>query len=347
VLLVGSLPPPIGGTSVSFRQLRDELSRVPGIRVEAVDTMRRAGRGRAAWAARTALACLAAIRRADVVTFHASTPGTVWIAPLLLAACRLLGRPLVLREFGGSLDAEYAEMGGLSRRLLRLAFRADRVLLQTHALVEYFSREVPGAHVAWYSNSRPLADGEDGAAAGPPPAARFVFVGHVKASKGLGEILAAAERVPGCHVDVYGPFHDGMTARDLEGHPGVRYRGELPPEQVVPTLRGYTAVLLPTWHFGEGYPGILLEAYAAGRPVVASRWRSIPEIVEHGVSGLLVEPRDAADLARALASLAGDPALAARLADGARRAAGRFASTRWTEEFARVCREVAAGGLRS
>jgi glycosyltransferase involved in cell wall biosynthesis len=346
VLLIGSLPPPIGGTSVSLRQLRDELSALPGVDVTVVDTMRRGGASRAAAAlsgVRTAAACLAGIRRADVVTFHASTPGTVWIAPLLLAACRALGRPFVLREFGGSLDAEYQEMGPLSRGLLRLAFRADRVLLQTHALVAFFSRELPGARVAWYSNSRPQSLGEAGAAGAPAEAGRFVFVGHVKPSKGLREILAAAERLPDCHVDVYGPFYDGLSARDFEGRAQVRYLGELPPEEVVPTLRRYSAVLLPTWHFGEGYPGILLEAYAAGRPVVASRWRSIPEIVEDGVSGLLVEPKDADGLARALAALSADPALRERLAQGARRASERFASTRWTAEFARVCRELAAG----
>lgn len=347
ILLVGSLPPPIGGTSVSFRQLADELAREPGVEVAVVDSMRRGGGGlvaKAAWAARTACACLRAIRRADVVTFHASTPGTVWIAPLLLLACRALGRPFLLREFGGSLDAEYRELPALARRGVALAFRADRVLLQTHALVRFFSGEFPSARLAWYSNSRPVGGGAEAAAPETPAGgeARFVFVGHVKESKGLREILAAADRLPTCHVDVYGPFHDGFSERDLAGHPRVRYRGELAPSEVVPALRRYAAVLLPTWHFGEGYPGIILEAYAAGRPVIASRWRSIPEIVEDGVSGLLVEPRDAGDLARAMRALASDPALAARLAEGARRAAERFDSRRWTAAFAAVCRELAA-----
>jgi glycosyltransferase involved in cell wall biosynthesis len=346
ILLIGSLPPPIGGTSVSFRQLADELALEPGVEVAVVDSMRRGGAGtiaKAAWAGRTALACLRAIRRADVVTFHTSTPGTLWIAPLLLAACRALRRPFLLREFGGSLDAECRELSPLARRGVALAFRADRVLLQTHALVRFFAGEFPAARLAWYSNSRPLAAG-----AGATPSetaageARFVFVGHVKESKGLREILAAVERLPGCHVDVYGPFHDGFSERDLAGHARVRYRGELPPHEVMPTLRRYTAVLLPTWHFGEGYPGIILEAYAAGRPVIASRWRSIPEIVEDGVSGLLVEPRSADDLARAMRALAADPALAARLAEGARRAAARFDSRRWTAAFADACRELAA-----
>jgi glycosyltransferase involved in cell wall biosynthesis len=57
-----------------------------------------------------------------------------------------------------------------------------------------------------------------------------------------------------------------------------------------------------------------MEAMASGVPVVASRISGIPELVEHGVSGLLVPPRDAQSLASALARLQGDPSLRKRLA---------------------------------
>ena len=56
-----------------------------------------------------------------------------------------------------------------------------------------------------------------------------------------------------------------------------------------------------------------MEAMSAGLPVVASAISGIPELVEDGVSGLLVPPRDAAAIARALRRLAADPALRERL----------------------------------
>ena len=68
----------------------------------------------------------------------------------------------------------------------------------------------------------------------------------------------------------------------------------------------------------EGIPIVLMEALASGLPVVASRLAGIPELVEDGRTGLLVEPRDAAGLAAALRRLSDDPALRAQLA-----AAGR------------------------
>jgi glycosyltransferase involved in cell wall biosynthesis len=61
-----------------------------------------------------------------------------------------------------------------------------------------------------------------------------------------------------------------------------------------------------------------MEAMASGLPVVASRISGIPELVEDGVSGLLVEPRDARGLADALARLETDPGLRRRLAEAGR-----------------------------
>jgi colanic acid/amylovoran biosynthesis glycosyltransferase len=68
----------------------------------------------------------------------------------------------------------------------------------------------------------------------------------------------------------------------------------------------------------EGIPVVLMEAMSAGLPVVASRLSGIPELVEDGVSGLLVPPRDAAALADALRRLRDDPSLRRRLASNGR-----------------------------
>jgi glycosyltransferase involved in cell wall biosynthesis len=68
----------------------------------------------------------------------------------------------------------------------------------------------------------------------------------------------------------------------------------------------------------DGLPNALLEAMAAGRPVVATRVAGIPDVVEHDVNGLLVPARDPAALAAALERLAREPETRARLAAAAR-----------------------------
>jgi glycosyltransferase involved in cell wall biosynthesis len=76
----------------------------------------------------------------------------------------------------------------------------------------------------------------------------------------------------------------------------------------------------------DGLPNALLEAMAAGRPVVATRVAGIPEVVEHDGNGLLVPARDPSALAAALERLAREPETRARLAAAAR----ATAETRFT-----------------
>ena len=64
--------------------------------------------------------------------------------------------------------------------------------------------------------------------------------------------------------------------------------------------------------FAEGVPVVLMEAMASGVPVVSSNIAGIPELVEDGVSGMLVPPGDAAAVARAAGRLLSDPDLRAR-----------------------------------
>ena len=81
----------------------------------------------------------------------------------------------------------------------------------------------------------------------------------------------------------------------------------------------------------DGIPNVLAEAMAMGLPVVSTRISGIPELVEDGVHGLLVQSRDAEALAAALERVLVDPALRTRLSEaGRRRICERFDSRRTT-----------------
>lgn len=103
----------------------------------------------------------------------------------------------------------------------------------------------------------------------------------------------------------------------------VAFRGAQPAERVAETVASADVAVLPsvTTPSGkqEGIPVALMEALAAGVPVVASRLSGIPELVEDGVGGLLVPQRDPAALAAALARLQDDPMLRRSLAANGRR----------------------------
>jgi glycosyltransferase involved in cell wall biosynthesis len=104
----------------------------------------------------------------------------------------------------------------------------------------------------------------------------------------------------------------------------VELLGSVAHEKVPELLAGATAMVLPSVRARdgqmEGIPVALMEAMAAGVPVVSTRLSGVPELVEDGVSGLLVPERDPEALASAMERVAADPALADRLAEAGRRA---------------------------
>jgi glycosyltransferase involved in cell wall biosynthesis len=93
----------------------------------------------------------------------------------------------------------------------------------------------------------------------------------------------------------------------------------------------------------DGIPNVLVEAMAAGAPVVATPVSGIPELVEDGVNGLLVTPEDPEALADALMLLHSDHALGERLAAAGRDTVReRFDGERLAGRLAELFREAAA-----
>ena len=91
---------------------------------------------------------------------------------------------------------------------------------------------------------------------------------------------------------------------------------------------------------------MFLEAMAAGLPVVACRAAAIPEVVQDGLTGVLVPPRDPMALADALEQLARDRARAARLGEEGRRQVAEFAPARVAERFLRAVRSIVSFAKR-
>jgi glycosyltransferase involved in cell wall biosynthesis len=114
------------------------------------------------------------------------------------------------------------------------------------------------------------------------------------------------------------------------------------PQEVLPAYYRRAAVfVMPAIVAQDGnrdaLPTVLLEAMACGAPVVASRLTGIPEIVEDGVDGLLVEPRDVPALASAIARLLDDGSLSSSLGAAARAKAERaFDARQNAQDLARL-----------
>jgi len=125
-----------------------------------------------------------------------------------------------------------------------------------------------------------------------------------------------------CDIIGDGPLRETLRERVAAAglHGRVRLLGARTQAEVREALAAAAVFVLPSIDAGhgdmEGAPVSLMEAMAMGVPVVATRTGAVSELVEDGVSGLLLAPGDAAALARAVARLATEPALALRLGAG-------------------------------
>jgi len=342
LLLIGALPPPVGGTTVLFKQLVDDLKESDDICIRVIDVSRPNVAG--LHNTLCALRCLALLLRqlpwASVVSFHASLTGAITFGPIVHLAARLFRRKWIFRGFGGDLDTWHRSAWPFARIVFdRTVLRADRLLLERKSSVAYFTPQT-SSPVEWYPNSR-RRSGMPGSTAQIRTARRFVFVGHVRPAKGIKEIVQAAQSLAtsGLVVDVYGPLQDGVDSSWF-AHSPVTYRGPLAAHDVIPKLSEYDVLLMPSYALIEGYPGVILEAYCAGLPVIATRWGGIPEIVD-SETGILVEPRDVTGLANAMQNLIDSDQLLAKLSRGARSKAAEFEADRWTQYFVNLCHQLA------
>lgn len=343
ILAIGPCPPPLGGTSVSFRYLIAELERRGECSVTVVRTGTSGSRLEKIWKAGIDLVRLVwLIRKHDVVGFHASTERALTFGFLLRIACKLHRKPLVFRIFGGNLMGVYSEGGILVRKMVASLFSAEEVLLQSQKLTTSFQQIFPNARVRWFPTSRPIVDGiisKD--MIGLPR--RFVFLSHLKLEKGVGVIIDAVLRLRSSQFSVEffgGQASDELVARIRET-PGCSYGGVLEPEEVIEKLKEADVLLLPTYYKGEGYPGIIIEAFHCAVPVIATNWKFIPEIVTDQINGLLVPVSDVECLAVAMERMIDDPHLFRILSQGALSSGHFFSSEQWNGvEYLRVCREA-------
>ena len=163
-----------------------------------------------------------------------------------------------------------------------------------------------------------------------PERPAVLFVGVLERYKGIDVLAKAWPRVAARVAATLHVVGDGLLAGAIEGA-RVRWDRRLTQEEVARALDEASLLVLPSR--SEGLPRIVIEAFCRGRPVVGTRAGGIPDIVEDGVSGLLLPPDDPDALADALSRCLEDRALLERLAAGARASAEPWLQT--PEEYAR------------
>jgi len=341
ILAIGFLPPPFGGVSVSFKIFCDIISKNDKLELKVINLSDIRNK---IFFLKDSFALVKQIwshtNNSHVVILYCASPQVPSLGLLSLIICRIRRIPFILRKAAGM---DHLNLGPISGRVAEFVVRhADLFLAQTKQLVEKCrSRGIE--RVEWYPTSRPL---------GPlinhrTLCRRFVYIGQIRPSKGIIELIAASDRLSdGVYIDVYGPFYDGMKENLFHGRRRISYKGILSPNNVVETLKEYDALVLPSKALTEGYPGAILEALSVGLPVISTTVGGIPEIV-NDQCGILIEPGNEEALAQAMRHLITDENVYQRLCRGAREAREQFSSEYWTDWLVQQCTQISENTFKA
>ena len=269
-----------------------------------------------------------ALGRVALLHVHLASNASFWRKASFILPALALRVGYVLHVHGGDFIGFYRGRGGLARALIRFLLRhAERVIALSPQWREELAGLEPSSRIVVIPNPVEVPAWQASLAEAPPV---VLFLGELRERKGVHDLLRAwpgvLETAPGARLALCGAGSADeilALARSLGVESSVRLLGWIEGEVKEALLRKAWMLALPS-HV-EALPMAVLEALAAGVPVVATRVGGIPAAVEDGRSGLLIAPRDVGALSAALASL---------ICDGATRTAmGRAARERAVVDF--------------
>jgi glycosyltransferase involved in cell wall biosynthesis len=289
------------------------------------------------------LPSLVALREADLVHVFSASYWSFLLAPApALLVARACGKPVVLHYHSGEAEDHLSHWGPLVHPWLRLA---DRIVVPSRYLREVFGRHGYDAlQIPNVIDPRHFGFRERW---GLRP--RLVSVRNLEKHYGVDTILRAFALVraqwPNASLTVAGQGSQEQPLRRLAaelGDTGIRFVGRVEPGRMPALLD--TAEIMLNASLVDNQPVTLLEAMAAGLPVVTSAAGDIPSLVRDGETGRLVPARDPAAMARAVGDLLAHPVAAARIVRRARHEVERYTWARvrcdWMELYAQAAHPV-------
>lgn len=265
-------------------------------------------------------------RRIGLVHLHSSAYMSFWEKCAYLDLARLFGKKVVLHIHGSSFDRFIRESGRFARgAILRHLRRCDRVVALSESWRTFFLEYLAPDKIAVVENGIDLSLYRE-LEPRPAPVPTVVFLGEVCSRKGIFDLLSAFKKVlatlPDARLVLAGPGElekSQMVARHLGISDAVEFLGPRYGAAKAAVLSEGWCMALPS--YAEVFPLALLDGYAAGLPVVSTRVGGIPDFVQEGENGLLVEPGDQQGLAAALTRLLTETPLRCRMAEANRRVA--------------------------
>lgn len=324
VLMIAPLPPPVHGSAMMTQYIRDSLHinrrfRLDWVNLSTSRRMDEIGRKNFAKVFRFFGAYFRALwllltRRYSLCYLAITCHGRGFLkdAPFVLL-CKLFRRPIVIHQHNKGMSRDTGKP--LYRRLFKAVYRNASVVLLSERLYPDIEAIVPRGNVLICPNGIPEVPRLP-KTAHPRPV--VLFLSNLIASKGVPVLLDACRLLKERGMDFECRFVGGETKeidaerfagmvhdRSLEAH--VVYAGRRYGDEKIREFAGADVFVFPTSYINETFGLVLLEAMQQAVPVISTREGGIPDIVEDGVNGFVVDAGDAPRLADAIAALLLDP----------------------------------------
>ena len=349
ILVIGPEPPPLTGMEMATRALLEEARRgeIPVVRVNTSDADDELG-NRARWTPRNVRVALGHLLHAARGTLRRDV-AAVYLPiaqefPALFRDIAFVGLGLVARKpvlvhlHGGKFADFYAGASRLERLLVRWSIGRSRVgIVLTERLRPELECLLPPSRVAVVPNGidLPELDGASGRARGSDGEVRVLFLSSLFLWKGIllfvDAFAAAHAELPSLRASVAGDWPSDLErdavlgrVRELGLEEAITFVGKVDGEVKTALFRS-SDVFCFTSIVREGQPLVVIEAMAAGLPVVASDWPGIADTVRDGETGYLVADLTPEAFAARLVELAHDPER--------REVLGRAGRERYEREF--------------
>jgi glycosyltransferase involved in cell wall biosynthesis len=352
VCLAGPSLDILGGQAVQLARLHNRLSGIPGIEVmflpmnpklpgplrllQRVKYVRTVATSIGYW-----ILLLTRVRRFDVI--HAFAP-SYWAfllgpAPAILVA-RLFGRGALLNYHSGEAEDHLRNW----RSAVPLARLADRIVVPPGYLSEVFARfGLPAQAIHNFVDADAIPHRER-TTLRPVFLSNRNFESHYNVSCCIRAFARVQEKIPSASLTVAGYGSERAMLEELTQTlrlRNVRFTGRVPPSEMA-TLLNEADILLNSPDI-DNMPLSLIEAQAAGLPVVSTSAGGIPYLVKDGETGLLVNPGDDEALARAALRLLEEPGLARRVSGAARATyLERYTWASVRDDWVRLYRDMAS-----
>jgi len=269
---------------------------------------------------RVAVFCL--MNRRGIVHPHVASNASFRRKYIVARLARLFGLPVIFHVHGAAFDVFYSGASpALKRRISSTLRGAALVIALSEEWRDRLLKMAPSARIRVLPNPvdcRFFARAIDMRRPAPERGGTLLFLGAFGKRKGVFDLLEAMDIVrrtrPAAVLELGGD-QEVRAVRDIIATKGladnVRVLGWVRGEEKLAAFARAHMLVLPSYQ--EGLPIAVLEALAAGLPIVTTPVGGIPEVVKDGVNGLLVKPGDAGATADAVLRLLGDADLRARM----------------------------------